>query len=661
MDNISTQKHHPSILAPAGSRLAFLAAIAGKADAIYCGLKKMSARMAAINFSLPELIPLAALARKNGIKLHITLNSLLKPDELEEAGRLLAQLNLYVKPDALIIQDLAFLELARQTGFSGEIHLSTLANVSFSTALPFVEKKMNVHQVVIPRELTIDEIKQLAVVCPKTVGLEIFVHGALCYGVSGRCYWSSYMGGKSGLRGRCVQPCRRIYNQGEKTDKFFSCQDLSLDVLVKVLLDVPQIKTWKIEGRKKGPHYVYYTVSAYRLLRDHGKDPQAKKDALYLLERALGRSGTHYAFLPQRPQHPIQSERQTGSGMLMGRVKGGGGSPYVVPRESLYPGDKLRIGYEDESWHAVVKVSKSVPKHGKYNLPTGQKRGPKKGLPVFLVDRLEPALKEKIEALTKKLPAESNTNLRPSAFNVSLPKGGWHKSEILQIDVSRGYGNPKNRQFPDGRWVPLRASLSLPKGGVQRTFWWLPPVMWPSDENDWQSQLAAVIKNGGKYFVLNAPWQVALFEHPENVHLWAGPFCNVANPLAIASLKALGFKGVIISPELGEKEIMALPKQSLLPLGIVISGHFPLCISRNLSPSLSPNALFRSPKGEDAWAAQIDNDYWVFANWPLDLAKQQQQLMQAGYRRFFILRERVPKGVKLKKRPGVWNWAMGLP
>jgi putative protease len=89
----------------------------------------------------------------------------------------------------------------------------------------------------------------MALSCPSGLELECFVHGALCYAVSGRCYWSSFLGGKSGLRGRCVQPCRRLYTHLGKTKRFFSCQDLSLDVLTKTLLDVPQVASWKIEGR----------------------------------------------------------------------------------------------------------------------------------------------------------------------------------------------------------------------------------------------------------------------------------------------------------------------------------------------------------------------------------------------------------------------------
>ncbi len=333
----------PEILAPAGSQEAFLAALAAGADAVYCGLKRFSARMAAQNLTLQELSALARSARRQGSKVYVAFNTLVKPGELDEAGGLLRDLKRHVRPEALIVQDLSLVALARQVGFEGEIHLSTLANVSFPAGLQVAAAGLGVQRVVVPRELSVDEIKAMARACPDGLGLEVFVHGALCYGVSGRCYWSSYLGGKSGLRGRCVQPCRRFYSQGGRTRRFFSCQDLSLDVLVKLLTGVAQVRGWKIEGRKKGPHYVYHAVRAYRLLRDCGSDPQqradAKKEALDLLGRALGRGANHFRFLPQRPWHPIQTAAHTGSGLLMGALQGTVAKPYLVPREDLLAGE----------------------------------------------------------------------------------------------------------------------------------------------------------------------------------------------------------------------------------------------------------------------------------------------------------------------------------
>jgi len=197
----------PEILAPAGNRASFLAALAAGADAVYCGMKHFSARMMAKNFTLEELASLTRLAHDMGIKVYVAFNSLLKPDDLNKAARLAEALGRWVKPDALIISDLSFVQLVRQTGFSGELHLSTLANVNFPAALNLIRGKLGIDRVVVPRELNIDEVKALAGACPDGLGLEVFIHGALCYAVSGRCYWSSYFGGKSGLRGRCVQPC----------------------------------------------------------------------------------------------------------------------------------------------------------------------------------------------------------------------------------------------------------------------------------------------------------------------------------------------------------------------------------------------------------------------------------------------------------------------
>lgn len=500
MDTITT----PSILAPAGSKASFLSAIAAGADAIYCGLKAMNARMAAVNFTVEELVPLTGLAHEKGVKVFIALNSLLKPDELGTAVNILRQLHHQVRPDALILQDLAYVPLAREVGFDGELHLSTLANVSFPRALTWVRQNLQVDRVVLPRELNVDEIRAMANACPTGLALEIFVHGALCFGVSGRCYWSSYMGGKSGLRGRCVQPCRRRYAEGENSGRFFSCQDLSLDVLGKVLLTIPQIRAWKIEGRRKGPHYVFYTVQAYRMLRDEGGDPQAKKAALDLLAQALGRPGTHYNFLPQRPQNPVNSDAQSGSGMVIGKCQGPRNKPFVIPRETLLSGDLLRTGYEDDIGHGLHRVRKYVPKRGRYYLKVTEGKVPRTGTPVFLVDRLEPALAEKINTLeTLLVPLPTPRDLPPADFRFPkqtkkavIPQemhvfrqlnrtpiegllGCWLTADTLSfapkeriphifLVVTAGglagkRAGPRrfNRSIDPGRWTPFRAERPL--------------------------------------------------------------------------------------------------------------------------------------------------------------------------------------------------------
>ncbi len=663
----------PCILAPAGSKASFLAALAAGADAVYCGLKNFSARMEAKNFTIEELAVLTQLAHKKDVEVYVTLNSLLKPDDLDKAGRVLEELERLVKPDAIIIQDLAFVQLARQTGFSGELHLSTLANVSFSTALKLVRQNPDINRVVIPRELNIDEIKAMASACPQGLDLELFVHGALCYGVSGRCYWSSYFGGKSGLRGRCVQPCRRLYTQNKQTKRFFSCRDLSLDVLVKVLKPISKVRVWKIEGRKKGPHYVFYTVRAYKMLRDCENDPEkktiAKKTALNLLSQALGRTGTHYNFLPQRPQNPVNTEDQTGSGLLVGKVQGAKQKFYFVPREELLSGDILRLGYEDESWHAINRVGRYVPKRGRFYLKISSGRSPRKGSPVFLKDRREKELEDMLSELEDELVKLKDSKFQ-STFNARLPKRLRKKAPVFELNV---YRKPCSRNIGQtGLWLSKESLKDLPRSGLPKTFWprlwwWLPPVIWPDNEKEIEGLIAVALKNGSRNFVLNAPWQMAFFKEKagkskvgKGFNLWAGPFCNLTNALSINKMASFGFTGAIVSPELGCKDYFLLPKHSLIPLGIVISGNWPLSISRILSENLKTNKPFISPKGEEAWVRKYGSGFWVYPNWKMDITAKKNELQKAGYNLFVHLIEPIPAEVKLKKRPGLWNWNLGL-
>jgi len=652
---VSIKTFQPEILAPAGNKASFLAALAAGADAVYCGLKSFSARMEAKNFSLEELNSLTALAHDEGAKVFIPFNTLIKPGELERAAKLLSTLRHEVHPDGLIIQDLGVLDLVWQSGFRGEIHLSTLANVSFPEALGNIRSGLGVDRVVVPRELNIDEIKRMADACPPGLSLEVFVHGALCYSVSGRCYWSSYMGGKSGLRGRCVQPCRRMYQQGGPAKRTFSCQDLSLDVLVKVLKGVPKVSTWKIEGRKKGPHYVYYTVRAYRLLRDQGTDPEMKRTALQLLERALGRPGTHYNFLPQRPQNPVNLDRKTGSGFLIGTVKGTRSKAFFSPREDLLSGDVLRVGYEDDKWHAVYRLRKHIPKKGRFYLNPVAGRSPEKGAPVFLTDRREKGLADRIGVLEKRLSEPMRQAAPKVSFKLKLPAGNRRRMAVSAMEVNRRLRGRKI-QAGTGFWLSAKTAAEVPRDAVSRSWWWLPPVIWPENTGDVADPLVRIRKKGAHNFVLNAPWQTGFFSDGGKVNLWAGPFCNLANPLAIKTVASMGFAGAIISPELDRKECLALPRHSPIPLGVVIAGNWPLCVSRVRSDSVKIGEPFASPKGEQAWVAKYGADYWVFPNWRLDLTAREADLRKAGYSLFVNLKEPLPKGVKMKKRPGMWNW-----
>lgn len=654
----------PEILAPAGDMPSALAALAAGADAVYLGLKHFSARMQAENFSVTDLAGLAAMAHSQDRKIYVAMNTLVKPGDAPSAYRLLKRLARDVKPDALIIQDIGLFDLAAQAGLECERHLSTLANVTHPLALE-AARNLGASRVILPRELSIDEIKSVAAACPEGLSLECFVHGALCYCVSGRCYWSSLLGGKSGLRGRCVQPCRRMYRPGihqprdskNKGKRFFSCLDLSLDVLVKTLATLPQIHSWKIEGRKKGPHYVYHVTRAYAMLRDNPGDSSAKKAAEEILAFALGRPSTRARFLPQREASATAPDEHTSSGLLAGKITfSPEGKPLLKPRLELQPGDLLRLGVKDEDWHCTIPVSRRVPKAGSLVLRLPKHKTPKLGASLYLIDRRDPELMKILRDAEKKL---ANFAAQPGQAVETFPK------MPRPVQARRGQDMDLVPAVPKGRetrrrmalWLSPKSAREISRTIMPRITFWLPPVIWPSEEELFARLLKEVLRDGASRFVCNAPWQTALFADPANLDLTAGPFCNTANAPALAALAAMGYKAAFASPELPAEDLLALPRQSPLPLGLVISGWWPVGISRFALSGLKPNEPFASPKGEAFWARNYGANLWIYPAWPLDLTNQKAELEAAGYSFFTHMGETPPAALAdVRRQSGKFNW-----
>jgi len=430
---------------------------------------------------------------------------------------------------------------------------------------------------------------------------------------------------------------------------------------IKVRLDTgPDIYDMAFPaGRKKGAHYVYYTVKAYQMLRDHGSDSKKKKAALEMLSLALGRQGTHYNFLPQRPQNPVKIEGRTGSGLFVGNLKGSKPKPYLIPREELLPGDVLRIGTEDDPGHSIVRVGKYVPKKGRMYLKLPAGKAILKNLPVFVTDRREQALKDMIFGLKEELSGIQLPDKTIAAFPIKRFVRKKREVKAVEMDVYRELGKGEKKDGA-GLWLSSGQQARF-SGTIRPGLWfWLSPVVWPDTEKNIKKQIGFVVKKGARNFVLNAPWQVELFSGIKKLNLWAGPFCNIANVFAINRIKRMGFSGAIVSPELGHEDMVELPPQSPLPLGMIISGHWPLCISRFLGESLKVDKPFTSPRGEQAWAKKYGETHWIFPNWRIDLIKKKGGLARAGYSMFFNLIEPVPRNVKIKKRPGLWNWELGL-
>lgn len=653
----------PEILAPAGDEDCFLAALAAGANAIYLGLKQFSARMEAENFGVARLCRMAELAHKHNARVYVAMNTIIKPNELSQAYRQILRLGREACADGLIIQDLALLDIARQADFKGIIAFSTLANASSPQCLKEA-RKLGASRVILPRELSVDEMRDMAMGCPAGLELECFVHGALCYCVSGRCYWSSYLGGKSGLRGRCVQPCRRVYNKLGKGRqhgaRFFSCQDLEIGALVKILLNIPQITSWKIEGRKKGPHYVFHTVTAYRLLRDNGADAKVRKQALELLQMALGRPGVPTKFLPQGKTFPTAPGRQTSSGLLAGKISAdNAGKVKIKARLELLPGDYLRIGVEDERWHATLSVKRGVPKGGEFVPALAKHKTPGNGVPVFLIDRREHALQALLFEWRKKLDSMPEKLLKEPACSPCLPLSC--KPE-LRSDMQVFWPKAKSAKIERGTtralWLTPGLAEDMKGKSANMTVYWLLPDIWPDNEDIYRKALEKLLKLGARHFVCNSVWQRSFFPDklPMDMDLIAGPFCNITNGCAVKVLAYMGFTAAFAATELARQDLLALPGQSPLPLGFVLGGFWPAGISRFGLNGINAGEVFQSPLNETFWSKNHGGTIWIYPGWPIDLKEKREELVNAGYSFFAFLNESVPLELSQKKRQGHFNW-----
>ena len=265
----------PEILAPAGSEESLLAALRCGADAVYVGGKLFSARQNAANFDLPQLQHAVELCHLYGAKLYLTVNTLIFESEFPSLVQFL-QAAMEMGVNAFLVQDLGVLRLIRRMSPDVPVHASTQMTIHTPEGAHWA-KQHGISRVVVSRELSREEI---AAVCQTGVEVETFVHGALCYCYSGQCLFSSMLGGRSGNRGRCAQPCRLSYEVMDekkhpvKTGKkerdlyILSPKDLCTVSMIPELIE-NGVDSFKIEGRMKQPEYAAGVVSVYRKYIDY--------------------------------------------------------------------------------------------------------------------------------------------------------------------------------------------------------------------------------------------------------------------------------------------------------------------------------------------------------------------------------------------------------
>jgi len=277
------QHKKPELLSPAGDMECFFAAVENGADAVYFGLKDFSARASADNFTIDDASKAIAYARKRSVKVYIPINTLIKTHELERVVDYLIALD-ELQPDALILQDMGLLYLIQSQFPHFQLHASTQMTIHNLAGVKRLER-MGFKRVVLSRELSIDEIKNISQ--NTSMEVEVFVHGALCYSYSGLCFFSSMTGGRSGNRGRCAQPCRMYYkSQPDEGGYLFSMKDLRTLSQIQALMTAG-IHSFKIEGRMKSPEYVAVVTHTYRQAIDGKlKDEEA---AIHLMNTVFSR------------------------------------------------------------------------------------------------------------------------------------------------------------------------------------------------------------------------------------------------------------------------------------------------------------------------------------------------------------------------------------
>ena len=255
------------LLAPVGDFPMLVAAVNAGADAVYFGLKEFSMRTGSKNFNIKDLDKIKQICRKKGVKMYLTLNTIIYDDELKKLEKIVRAVK--DKVDVIICWDMSVIRLCRK--YNIPFFISTQASVSNAESAKFY-KSLGAKRVILARELNLKQIKKIS----KVIDIECFAHGAMCVAVSGRCFTSQFLFGKSANRGQCLHPCRRSYTVKDKqegyelrleNDKVMSAKDLCTLPFIEDMKKAG-ITSFKIEGRNRDPRYVDTVVRVYRKALD---------------------------------------------------------------------------------------------------------------------------------------------------------------------------------------------------------------------------------------------------------------------------------------------------------------------------------------------------------------------------------------------------------
>ena len=440
------------LLSPAGGLDSLIAAVQTGADAVYMGFGAFNARRSAKNFTDEEFASAVAYCHLRGVRVFLTLNTLLTDRELEQAAESLRKAS-DMGVDAVLVQDWGLLTLAREIVPDVPLHASTQMSL-FTLGGATEAAALGLERVVLARELARDEIREICAGCPAEI--EVFAHGALCMCYSGQCEMSAVVGERSGNRGACAQPCRLPYgvNGPCRGGHPLSLKDANLSAYLAEM-EAMGVACLKLEGRMKRPEYVAVVTGIYRRLLDEKRQPTAEESRR--LEQAFSRSGFTDGYWlgkkgPQmfgtRPENAPEPKELFAKAREMYENGRENRKIPVNLRLSVRRGEPVRLsGACAVHGGAAFAVDGAVPEEARNRAVTAEElrqRLSKTGGTVFTADRIEIELDE---GLT--IPASAVNGLR---------------RELLEELAKRRMDNPPRRKLPA---LPLP---DAPEGGQAMRF-----------------------------------------------------------------------------------------------------------------------------------------------------------------------------------------------
>ncbi len=588
-------KTYPEILAPAGSYDSVVAAVRSGADAVYMGMHHFNARIKADNFGEDEITEAIRYCHSHGVKVHITMNTVIFDSEIPEAlEQIKALCSLGI--DAVIVQDLGLAFLMKSCAPDLPLHASTQMSVQTAAGVNLLDT-MGYSRVVLPREMSAQEIRSIK---DKTsIETEAFVHGALCMCVSGQCYMSSMLGTRSGNRGLCAQPCRLPFSAQGGTGYDLSLKDLSLVEKLEEITNIG-VDSLKIEGRMKRPEYVSTAVAAVR----SGLSGDLDTDTLTKLRSVFSRSGFTDGYFTGNLGRDMFGTRQkedglaATSGLLKALASRYEKEVAVIPVSfclNINEGEKVSLSASAAGKQVFVRedyipekaVSKPLTAEGLRD------RLSKCGGTQFYADNIEIDLHEGlivpasvINSLRRNALSELEkaiADVKPIAFTKTIPDIFPHKSRKsvkIHLRVANIGQIPDNLENVEYLIVPLKidkkTAENLQNRGVNLLVE-LPRGIF-SMENAVEALLEKVKAMGITHAYCGTFDGIALAKkHGFSVH--TGFSMNVTNSLSVKVLEDLDVKSITLSPELTLKQCEKVGGKA--ERGIIAYGRLPLMLTRN--------------------------------------------------------------------------------